>query len=72
MGVEAAPCQQLDVGALLHQAAFVQHQDLVGGQDGGQPVSDNEAGAAWQQRDKPPPSADAGGRHPQENALLFT
>ena len=44
------PRQQLGVGALLHQAALVQHQDLVRGQDGGQAVGDHQAGAPGQQR----------------------
>ena len=31
VGVEAAVAQQLGVGAPLHDAALVEHQDLVGG-----------------------------------------
>ena len=38
------------MGALGHQAALVEDQDRVGGQDGGEPVRDYQAGAAAQQR----------------------
>ena len=38
--------QQLLMGALLGDAAVPDHQDAVGGPDGGEPVGDDEGGAA--------------------------
>ena len=43
--VDAAACDQLRVRALLHQAAFVEHQHLVGVFDGGQAMRDDQCGA---------------------------
>ena len=46
VGVEAAGQQELVVRALLDDVAVVEHEDLVGRHDGGQPVGDHEARAA--------------------------
>ncbi len=37
---------QLGVGAPLHDAAVVEHEEAVGGLDGGEPVRDDEGGAS--------------------------
>ena len=44
--VEAALREQLLVGAHLAQLAFVHHENRVGALDGGEPVRDEDAGAA--------------------------
>ncbi len=44
LGVQAADGEQLGMGALLDQAAVVEHQDLVGGQHGRQPMRDGDGG----------------------------
>jgi len=40
--VQTIPCQQLVVTAGLYEAAVVQDEDLVGGEDGGEAVGDDE------------------------------
>ncbi|CAN4000066.1 Bifunctional chorismate mutase/prephenate dehydratase, partial [Dysosmobacter welbionis] len=45
-GIEAAGGGQLLMGALLHDAALLQHQNLVRTHDGGQAVGDHDNGAA--------------------------
>lgn len=45
-GVGSAPGQQLVMGPLLGNAAVLDHQDAVGGPDGGEPVGDDQGGAA--------------------------
>ena len=45
-GVETVLRQQVGVCAALHNAPTVDHQDQVGGQNGAQAVSDDDAGAA--------------------------
>src|SRR6185312_4834543 len=45
-GIKAVLGQQRAVGAALDDCALVEHDDLVGGDDGRQPVGDNERGAA--------------------------
>src|SRR5688500_7471005 len=47
--VDAAPGEQLLVGAQLAHLALVQHQDAVGAMDGGQAVGDDDRGAAGEQ-----------------------
>src|SRR5262249_41904930 len=42
----ASACDQLGEGALLEDAAVVEHQDRVGATDGRQAVGDDEGGAA--------------------------
>src|SRR5437016_3130028 len=42
--VQTALAKKLRVRPLLHHAAAVQHEDDVGGQDGGKPVRDGERG----------------------------
>ena len=50
VGVQPAPRHQLGVRPLLHQAALVHwRQNLIRGQDGRQPVGDDQAAAARQQ-----------------------
>jgi hypothetical protein len=41
LGVQAANREQLGMGAPLYEAATVQAQDLVGAQDGRQPLGDH-------------------------------
>src|SRR5262245_66613113 len=48
--VKAAAGKQLGVGSGGHQLALVQDEDLVGGQDGGQPVGDDQCSAAVQEQ----------------------
>ena len=45
--VESAGFQQIGVVALLHQPSFVEHQDAVGGPDGGEAVGDHQRGAPF-------------------------
>src|SRR6266851_2711570 len=42
VGVQAAAGEQLGVGALPREPALIEDEDLVGGQDGGQPVGDDD------------------------------
>src|SRR5689334_3780677 len=46
VGVEAVPGQQLAMAATLGDAAAVEHDDLVGIDDGRQPMGDHDGGAA--------------------------
>src|SRR5207253_2620 len=48
LGVAAAGAQQLQVGAPLHDAAALEHEDEVGGLDRRQPVGDDQGGARGQ------------------------
>ena len=48
VGVAPTERQQLSVRARLHDATAVDHQDLVGAADGGQPVRDDQRRAAGQ------------------------
>src|SRR5882672_10923393 len=41
-GVQAPAAQEIVVAALLDHAALVQHHDLVGGADGGEPMRDHD------------------------------
>jgi hypothetical protein len=43
---KAAPVQQLPVGALLHDLAVPDDDDVVGVADGAQPVGDDEEGVS--------------------------
>src|SRR5260370_6812168 len=43
--VMAMPGQQVEMAAALDYLAAVEHQDLVGIDDGGEPVGDDEGGA---------------------------
>lgn len=45
-GIMAIGCQELDMGAALHQAALVHDQNLVSLLDGRQAVSDHQCGTA--------------------------
>ena len=47
--VDALLCQQLVMGAGLHDALFAQHKDAVVVLDGGQAVGDGQGGAAMGQ-----------------------
>src|ERR1700731_1251898 len=44
-GIKSARSQKLGVGSALGDAALIQHDDLVGADDGGQPMRDHQRGA---------------------------
>jgi hypothetical protein len=48
LGIQAARGQELVMGSVFADLALVDDQDLVGLADGGQPVRDNQRGAAGQ------------------------
>src|SRR5258707_3339728 len=50
VGGQAAAGEQLGVGALGGEPTLIQDEGLVGGQDGGQPVGEDDRGAAAPQR----------------------
>src|SRR5258707_3531760 len=50
VGVQAAAGEQFGVGALGGEPTLIQDEGLFGGQGGGQPVGDDDRGAAAQQR----------------------
>lgn len=47
--IRGAMCEQLRVGARLHQHAVVQHRDAFGATNGRQAVSDDQGGAGLHQ-----------------------
>ena len=46
LGIQAIPRQQLVVTAGLYEATVVEDKDLVGGEDGGEAVGDDEGSAS--------------------------
>lgn len=47
-GVSAAKSKELVVGAVFDDAAMAENEDLIGVTDGGESMSDDEAGAAFE------------------------